>query len=402
MPSALHVPFFEAILVNLGNFERYNAPGPDVDRRSRFEIIWTFLYALTRFDKTLIERNEALADMILKSWPIVLKWLRILTKDSSDDNVMTSTINKSRSQVIADLLYKLSSSSKTKHILWADEVIAFAFDFWARTDHDFRASSVSSFILSQCVSNVELSLPKLEEITGWDLHQTVVLVISRLRHAAAHIHEEVYLLQSTVTLLGVVLGKNHEHANDLCYNLDAIGSLLSLIRSSLRHRKDMPPPTLVKHVDLANTCFCMIQNILEDRPGSECTEAINTALRDGLMETLLQTSPYASGRLGSDVGSDESFPIMFLREYLPRLLVFTSCIRNSTKATQKLGFSSLEAISRGHAAFRRAWRSLQRLLSYRVASVTFFALKKPFYRCSNVCRSFLTISTGADTSTDAV
>lgn len=402
MPSALHVPFFEAILVNLDNFERYNAPGPAVDRRLRFEIIWTFLYALTRFDKTFIERNEALADMILNSWPIVLKWLRILTKDSSDDNVMTSTINKSRSQLIADLLYKLSSASKTKHLLWAEEVIAFAFDFWSRTDHDFRASSVSSFILSQCVSSVELSLPKLEEITEWDLQQIVVLVISRLRHAAAHINEEVYLLQSPVTLLGEILGKNLEHANDLCYNLDATGALLSLIRSSSRRRKDMPPPTLEKHVDLANTCFCMIQNMLEDRPGSECTEAINSALQEGLMETLLLSSLYASGRLGCDVGSDESFPIMFLREYLPRLLVFTSCIRNSTKATQKLSFSSLEAISRGHAAFREAWHSLQRLLSYRVASVTFFALKKPFYRCSNVRWSFLTILTGADTSTDAV
>lgn len=136
--------------------------------------------------------------------------------------------------------------------------------------------------------------------------------------------------------------------------------------------------------------------------GTRCTDKINMALQDGIIEMLLLMSPYSSPRLGSDIGHYKGFPLMFLCEYLPRLLAFTSCIRNSARATQKLKLTALEAVARGGSSFRRAWHSLQRLLSFRVASATFYALNKLVYRCSNVCRSFLMIMTAADKSIGAV
>lgn len=402
IPSALHVPLFEAILVNLGDFERYNAPGSDVDGQSRFEIIWAFLFALARFDTKFFERNEAVADMVLQSWPTVIKWLWILTRDTSDDNVMIFSHSASHSQIIADLLEKLTSASKTKHIHWEEEFVAFAFQFWSRTNHDSKASSASSFILSQCMDNVEFDLPRLEEITKWNVDQIMDLVISRIRLAAAHIHEGVYSLQGSLMLLEVILRKDHEPTISSCVSLGAVGVLLNVIRSSLRHMKNMSRPTLVKHVNLASNCFHRIHNILENVMGTECTDKINMALQDGVLEMLLSMSPYSSPRLGSDIGHYESFPLMFLCEYLPRLLIFTSCIRNTVRATQKLKLTALEAVAGGDSSFRRAWHSLQRLLSYRVASATFFALNKPIYRCSNVRWSFLMIITEADTSIGAV
>lgn len=87
IPEALHFSLLEAILDNLNDFKWYNDPGPALLRRSLHNHVWTHLYALKRFGRYHIERNERMVELLFNSWRTVVKWLGILTEKSSNDEI---------------------------------------------------------------------------------------------------------------------------------------------------------------------------------------------------------------------------------------------------------------------------------------------------------------------------
>lgn len=382
IPSSLHLPLFEAILANLENFKKFNAPGSKIFRRSCHDHVWTLLFALSNFDERFLQHNDAVIELILNSWPTVIKWLHILTKGSSDDKVMVFLNEESRSEGLVLLLVRLASTSRTSHILREDEVIVFAFDFWSRSDLDFKGKSHASFLLSQCVVGVEENLPRLLEISKWDLHQIMELILARLRYAAAYAREEPHLVEYFVAFLQIISAENYEPVSDLCLSLDANGVLLGVVRSSFRSWKKMTGSCLEDQRHLVKECLLTIHNILKCFTGAECIEAVKMVLRNGYLEFTLSSSIYVKEDDGNDEHQD--YPLIFLYLYFPRFLVYVSCIRTCLFAIQRLSLTALDSIAEGYPSYRNAWNCLQQVLTHRIASAAYLKVNRPSYRCSNV------------------
>lgn len=383
IPEALHFSLLEAILDNLNDFEWYNDPGPALPRRSLHNHVWTHLYALKRFGKHHIERNERMVELLFNSWRTVVKWLGILTEKSSNDEITVLWQKKSRSECIVVLLPMLVSSLSTKRNLWEEEeVIAFVSNFWARVGHGFKAKAYSSIIMSQCINGALYNLPRVIKFTNWKLHHIMDLAISHLRFATFYVLEEPYLVQHFVLLLRIIVDKADDGVSDLWLDLGGTGTLFNVIKCSVLCCKGMSGPGLAKQVNLFKECFRTLGRGMCRCVNLDCIEAVKLALREGLFEVFLLSSPYGDIEIRKD--EDNDFRLVFLLFYLPSLLVLPSCVRQTVIATQKLSTAAIEAFAVGHPAYRTACNDFQRRLAYRMASTAYFKLSKHYYRCSNV------------------
>lgn len=379
VPRSLLVPLFEAILANLEKFQWYNARGPRLFRRARHDHVWMLLHAITVFDEDFIRHSDEMAELILKSWSKIIKWLRILTEETSEDAVQFFFANMGRCGCIASLIQNLAASEKTKHIPREEEVIAFVFDYWSRSDHEFKTLSYASSILTNSIIDVEKNLRMLVKISKWDLHQIMDLMLSRIHLAASYASENPFLVKCFVDLLQVTTSQGYEPATALVLGRDANGALLHVVKCSL-DCKEVPDCEISQHVSLVNNCLGTIETNFQQFTDSECIRAFERALRNGMLEIYLTLSTHCP----LDNDDEQSYPNILLRTHLPRFLIFPSCVHETVKAIQKLSASALSAVSEGCAAYRKAWCDLQRLLSYRLASTAYFSSNKPLHRCSSV------------------
>lgn len=306
--------------------------------------------------------------------------LRILTEETSEDAVQFFFANMGRCGCIARLIQSLAASEKTKHIPREEEVIAFVFDYWSRSDHEFKTLSYASSILTNSIIDVEKNLRMLVKISKWDLHQIMDLMLSRIHLAASYASEKPFLVKCIVDLFQVTTSQGYEPATALVLGRDANGALLHVVKCSL-DCNEVPETEISQHVSLVNTCLGTIEKNFQQFTDSECIRALERALRNGMLEIYFTLSTHYP--IDND-DEQSSYPIILLRTHLPRFLIFPSCVHESVKAIQKLSASALSAVSGGCAAYRKAWSDLQRLLSYRLASTAYFSSNKPLHRCSSV------------------
>lgn len=381
LPEAQHIPLLEAILASLEDFEWYNALGSD--RKLRQTHVWALLFALIRIDENLISSNDSVVNMIIKSWPTVIKWLRILTEDTNDDEVIILSKRSRRSWGIMQLLLTLVSASKKTRFLWKEEVTtSFAFRFWTQSNQDFTATSIASVIITHSILSGDLS--RLEIISNWSIHHIMDLVVSRIRDAAKFTPREPLLVEQRISLLDTItmIIETHPLLPSLWIALDATSALIDIVRSSVSCRKTIPSSDVARQVSLVKCCFHALDKALVSFSGRQCREAINMALRGGLLEVSLLLSAHVTVDLESD--EERDFPLLFLLVYLPPFLTYSACIQACVRATERLGPLELNTLGKGHRAYMGAWIDLQRLLCARLASSAYFRFNPPFYQCSNV------------------
>ena len=174
---------------------------------------------------------------------------------------------------------------------------------------------------------------------------------------------------------------DNNHGNNYAFEFDANGALLHILKRMRRVWKDGPGPEYSNQ--LADSCQSALDKNFNSFVGKEFMDAVKVALSSGILDVCLYLSAYAP--LNSEGDEDSDFPLMFLRVYLPRLLVFPSFTKTIKIAISAIKKSSLACSISGHSAYREAWLDLQRLLLYRLMSSIYFDLNKPYYSCSSVC-----------------
>ena len=310
---------------------------------------------------------------------MILKWLRILTAEPKPDAVFVFLGEKSRFQCIRDLLVVLTSHPRTRSLLTEEEILGFVLDLWLRSDYEFKSECIAALTLSNCIFDGDNTIRRLSRIPGFHYKSFIDLVLYRIYMAADHILEEPRQVHMSVGLWHAIVDNNH--GNNYAFEFDANGALLHILKRMRRVWKDGPGPEYSNQ--LADSCQSALDKNFNSFVGKEFMDAVKVALSSGILDVCLYLSTYAP--LNSEGDEDSDFPLMFLRVYLPRLLVFPSCIRATKNAISAIKSSSLTSLSSGHPAYREAWLDLQRLLSHRLISSVYFDANKPYYSCSNVC-----------------
>ena len=378
LPEDLHFPLYVAILYNLKDFAWYNAPVPKEFREIRYNYIWAFLNGLTHFTKP----NDRLATLILCSWRLVFRWLRILTAEPGPDVVSVFLGGSSRSQIITNLLVALTSHPKTRTLVNEEEFLDFVLGCWENSTDEFEPEGNAALALIYCIIEGDNTVRRIKKMLGESSYKNFVdITLYRLYLAADHILDQPRMLDMDVWLWHAIM--DDECGDNHALKYDGNGAFLQVLKRMRRVWKDGQGPEFSNQLRLVNSCLSALSKNFNSFVGREFMDAVKTALWNGILDVCLYLSAYAPLNPEGDEGND--FPLTFLRDYLPRLLVFPSFIKTIKIAISAIKKSSLACSISGHSAYREAWLDLQRLLLYRLMSSIYFDLNKPYYSCSSVC-----------------